>query len=368
MSRYVKPHILNMKPYSPGKPIADVKREFGISEVVKLASNENPFGPSPKAVQAAAKCLSESNLYPDGYCYELRTALAKKHHVDADMLLFGNGSDEIIHYLGVACLPDGTELMTGYPTFMQYAAAAMLADVTLVSVPTINWTFDVKAMAEQLSEKTRLVLIPNPNNPTGTYIKQHEMEYLIGKLPAGAMLVMDEAYWEYAQDAPDYPDSIAMVKSGAPVMVLRTFSKAYGLAGLRIGYGIASSDMVGSLNRIREPFNVNSVAQTSALAALGDTEFIDMVLKSNKSMLRFLEIECESLGLETIPSVANSIMIRVGSRANDIFHALMRQGYIVRTGDVFGMPEYLRITTGTPSQCEGFIKALKHVFAELGVG
>ncbi len=368
MSRFVKPHILGMKPYSPGKPIEDVKRELGISEVVKLASNENPFGPSPKGVSAAKASLDSLNLYPDGYCYKLRQALKDKHDIDADMLMFGNGSDEIIYYLGVGCLHDGTELMTGHPTFMQYATAARLANVTTVSVPTRNWTFDVKAMAEMLTEKTRLVIIPNPNNPTGTYITQSDVEYLIGKLPEGAILVMDEAYWEYAQDAPDYPDSIALVKAGAPVMVLRTFSKAYGLAGLRVGYGIADASIINALDRIREPFNVNSVAQAAALAALDDVKFIEMVLAQNKKMIQYMDLQFTMMGLETIPSVSNSIMVRVGPRANDVFHALMRKGYIVRTGDVFGMPEYLRITTGTAAQCEGFVSALKAVLSEPGVG
>ncbi len=360
---YIRKHIHNIAPYSPGKPISEVKRELGLTDIIKLASNENPQGPSPKAVEAGAKMLQEANLYPDGTCWDLRAALSRHLGVPQECLLFGNGSDEIIRMLGVTFLEPGDEVLTATPTFVQYVAAAKLNDVRAVTVPMqADLKYDLKAMRAQVNEHTKLVFIANPNNPTGTIVSAEELSAFVSDLPERVTVVMDEAYYEYV-DAPDYPQTIPMILNGAQMVTMRTFSKAYALAGLRIGYAVMSSELASAINRIREPFNVNLVAQAAACAALEDQEHIARAVALNRQGLDYFGKECNRLGLQWIPSQANCMMINVKKDSREVFEALLRKGVIVRSGDIFGLPTWIRVTTGTMEQNQRFIDALEEVLA-----
>jgi histidinol-phosphate aminotransferase len=277
----VPPHVQRLKPYVPGKPIEEVEREYGLTDILKLASNENPLGPSPRALEAVRAALSGLALYPDGSCYALVRALARHWEVRPENLAVGNGSDEIIHYLGVAFLRPGDEVLTGDPSFVRYEAAAVLNEAEYVAVPLREHRFDLEAMAERLSARTRIVFIANPNNPTGTMVSKAEVERFLDHCPEQALVVLDEAYYEYVDD-PAYPQSLDYVREGRNVVVLRTFSKIYALAGLRVGYGIARPEIIQALHQVREPFNVNSLAQAAAIASLEDPE---QVLRSRRANL-----------------------------------------------------------------------------------
>jgi histidinol-phosphate aminotransferase len=361
----VDDRILALKPYQPGKPIEEVKRELGLTgDIVKLASNENPLGPSPAALAALAEVLPKMALYPDGACHDLRAAVAAKLGVSGDQLVFGNGSDEVIHLLGLTFLQPGDEVVVGDPTFVLYEAAATLAGATTISVPLTRPGFahDTAAMADAFTERTRLVFIANPHNPTGTLVGKTEIDTLLDKLPPRAILILDEAYGEYVYgDVPDFPSALDYIRAGAPVIGLRTFSKMYGLAGLRVGYGVGSPEMIRLLNQPRSPFNTNLAAQVAATAAVNDDAFVAQTKETNAKGLKTLGDAFERLGLPFIPSYANFVMVDVQRPCRAVFDALLRQGVIVRTGDVFGLPTHLRVTIGTPEQNAVFLAALEAV-------
>jgi histidinol-phosphate aminotransferase len=363
--------ILALKPYIPGKPIEEVKREFGIiEEIVKLASNENPLGPSPKALEALQEALPKLALYPDGGCHDLREAVSKKRDVPGDWLIFGNGSDEIIHLIGLSLLTHGDEVVIGDPTFVLYEAAATLNGAKAVPVPLTRPDFrhDVKRMAEAFTPKTRLVFIANPHNPTGSTIGKREVEYLLERLPSRAILVLDEAYGEYVYDDPEFPAAIDYIRQGASVIGLRTYSKMYGLAGLRVGYGVAQPEIIAVLNQARSPFNVNLAAQAAAVAATYDDTFVERGKQVNAEGLQQLISAFDRLGLTYIPSQANFIMVDTKRPCREVFHALLRRAVIVRTGDIFGLPTMIRVTVGTREQNNKFITALETVLANLQEG
>ncbi len=356
----IRPNVLELEPYSPGKPIEEVKREFGLTDVVKLASNENPLGPSPRAIEAAARAMQTANLYPDGNCYELRQAVAKHVGVAPEYFLFGNGSDELIHYIGLTFLMPGDEVITGYPSFVRYDAAAKLNDAVLHLVPLREHRFDLPAILKQVNARTKLIFIANPNNPTGTVVTADEVESFVRDLPSHVVVVFDQAYQEYVSRA-DYPDTLRYVREGRNIIILRTFSKAYALAGLRVGYAIAHPEIIDAINRVREPFNVNSVAQSAALAALHDQEHLQRAVALNRQGLEYFYAQCDRLGLKYVRSEANCLMVDLGRDTQPIFQQLLRRGVIVRTGHIFGLPTYLRITTGKPEENERFIRALEEV-------
>lgn len=365
MALPIRPNILAMTPYSPGKPIDEVKRELGLTEVIKLASNENPLGPSPKAVEAVAKAAAEMHIYPDASGYELRKAIAEREGLSMDQVMLGNGSDELIRYLGDIFLQGSeTELIMGDPSFVRYDASARLADAVLTKIPLTNdLRHDIPAMAEAISARTRLVYIANPNNPTGTVVTRQEVDSLLEKLPSSAVLVLDEAYFEFARHLDDFPNSVDYVKAGARVVGLRTFSKAYGMAGIRVGYGFASPEITDAINRAREPFNINSLALAAGLAALSDQDHVHRTVELNRAGLTKIEQAAASLGFRTIPSFANFILININRPAEPIFQALLREGVIIRSGHVLGMPTYLRVSIGTPTEVDQFIAALRKVVA-----
>lgn len=362
----VRPNVLKMRPYSPGKPIEEVQRELGLTDVVKLASNENPLGPSPLAVRAVVEAAQGMNVYPDASGHKVREAIGAHFGIDPALVILGNGSDEILNVLGQVFLdgPDHRAVM-GWPSFLRYPATAELADSQCVKVPLDSgWKHDVGAMIAAVSPQTRIVFLANPNNPTGTLTTAQDVEKLLDALPAGAVLVLDEAYYEFARDVDGYPDSLSWVKEGRPVVVVRTFSKSYGLAGIRVGYAFTPPEVADAYNRVREPFDVNSLAQAAAVAALQDQEHLNKTLDTNRKGMDRICGRMRELGYEAVESHANFVCIEVGD-AKAIADALLHQGVIVRSGHVFDMPNHIRVTIGTQAEVERFLGAFELVAAQV---
>ncbi len=352
-----KPSVLTQPVYEPGKPIEHVARELGLDPdtIIKLASNENPFGPSPKAVAAAKRALEQGELYPDGSCFELRQKLAAAYGLGADQFVIGNGSNEIIELLGHAFVSPGDEVVMGAPAFVVYKLVTLLFGAKAVEVPLREWRHDLRAIAAAITPRTKLVYVCTPNNPTGTANAEAELLAFARALPDHVIGVFDEAYAEFLERAPDLRPLIA---EGRKVVCLRTFSKIYGLASLRIGYGYASAELCALLNRVRQPFNVNAIAQAAALAALDDREFAAKTARENRAGLAQLEQGCRALGLEIVPSVANFMLVKVGDGTR-VFDALQRRGVIVRPVKSYGLPEWIRVTVGSKDQNERFLAELK---------
>ena len=355
-----RPAVNRLVPYSPGKPIEETKREFGLTDVIKLGSNENALGPSPKAVEAMKAALCDLNLYPDGAAFSLKNALSVHVGLPAGCITVGNGSDELIHYLGIAYLRPGDNIVQGDPSFVRYESAAILNDTECVKVPLKNLTHDLDAMAEAINENTRIVFVCNPNNPTGTMNTKAEVERLLDRVPESALIILDEAYNEYV-DSAEYPDSVQYVKDGRNVIVLRTFSKIYGIAGLRVGYGLARPDIIRAVEQVREPFNVNSLAQVGATAALTDTEHLQRSVRNNAEGKKAFYAAFDAMGLPYAPSEANFVFVDVKRDCRPVYMSLLRKGVIVRTGDIFGLPTYLRVTIGSPLENERFLSELKAI-------
>lgn len=353
-------HVQRLRPYVPGKPIEEVEREYGVRNIIKLASNENPLGPSPRALEAIRAAAENLALYPDGSCYALTHALARHWDVAPENLAVGNGSDEIIHYLGLAYLRPGDEVLTADPTFVRYEAAAVLNQATYVAVPVRGFRYDLEAMAERISPRTRMVFIANPNNPTGTMVGRRELERFLERCPGQTLVVLDEAYCEYVEDA-DYPDGLVYVREGRNVVVLRTFSKIYALAGLRVGYGLARPEIIAALHQVREPFNVNSLAQAAALASLEDPEQVTRSRRANAEGRDYLYRELRRLDLPYVDTQANFVIADVRRPCRPVFDSLLRRGVIVRTGDIFGLPTCLRVTIGTAPDNQRFVRELEAV-------
>jgi len=352
-----------MTPYSPGKPISEVKRELGLDTVVKLASNENPLGPSPKAISAVEAAAKDMHLYPDGAAFDLRAAISRKFGLPGDQIVMGNGSDELIHFLGLLLLgsPED-EVIVGDPSFVRYDSAADLAPATLVKVPLdSNQRHDLTAMAARASVHTKLIFIANPNNPTGTIVRKPELDSFLKDLPAQVTVVLDEAYFEFAADVPGYPNSVEYVKDGQPVVGLRTFSKAYGLAGIRIGYAFAPADIADGLERAREPFNVNSLAQVAAIAALSDEDHVRRTVENNRLGMERMVTCLHEHGAKTWESFGNFVYADLGRPSAPVYQSLLKEGIIIRSGDVFGAPNCARITVGTEAEVNAFIEALNKV-------
>ncbi len=351
-------NIENLAVYHPGKPIEEVQRELGLREVIKLASNENPLGPSPKAIEAITKFAGQVNLYPDGSCYRLKKALARELDVSEDQLFIGNGSNEIIQIMSLTYLNPGDETIMPVPSFPRYEPLTRLMNGVAHQVPLKDFRMDLPAMAGLINDRTKMIYICNPNNPTGNIATKKEMDTFLEKVPPHVMVVLDEAYFEFADD-PVYPDGVEYLKRGHNVIALRTFSKIYGLAGLRVGYGVANPEVVSCLNRVREPFNVNLLAQEAALAALEDQEYIEKVIENNRLGREYFYSEFDKMGLEYIPTQANYIFVNVEEDEKEIFRKLLEKGVIVRGG--FGYPTWIRITIGTPDQNKTLLAALKEV-------
>lgn len=353
-------NVTRLIPYRPGKPIEEVKRELGLTDVVKLASNENALGPAPRAMEAMREAIAHVHHYPDGSCHDLRAALAAHLGLPGDHLIFGNGSDDIIHLLGVTFLTPGDEVIQADVTFTRYEAAAILNGAGCHKVPVRDWTHDLEAMADRFNARTRLIFIANPNNPTGTMVTAKEVRAFLRRVPERALVVFDEAYYEYVS-RDDYPDSLEYVREGRNVIVLRTFSKAYGLAGLRIGYGIAPPEIIHYLDQVREPFNVSLMAQAAGAAALEDVEHVRRTREMNAAGRKRFYEAFDAFGLAYAPTEANFVWVDVGRDSRAVFQALLQRGVIVRTGDIFGAETFLRVTIGTARETEKFLGALKEV-------
>jgi histidinol-phosphate aminotransferase len=354
-----RPAVLTQPTYEPGKPIEDVARELGLdpAKIIKLASNENPNGPSPRAVHAAERALEQGQLYPDGGCYALRQRLATEYGLGADQFVIGNGSNEILELLGHVFLGPGDEAVMGDPAFVVYKLVTLLFGARAVEVPLVNFTHDLPAMARAITPRTKLVFVATPNNPTGTTNDPAELLAFVRGLPEHVVCVVDEAYAEYVAQAPDLRPLIA---EGRKVICLRTFSKIHGLASFRVGYGYASPALAGLLNRVRQPFNVNAIGQAAALGALADRDFARQCAQDNRAGLAQLEAGFRALGLEYVPSVANFILVKVGDGLK-VFDALQRRGVIVRPVKSYGLPDWVRITVGTQAQNVRVLAELKHV-------
>jgi histidinol-phosphate aminotransferase len=347
--------VCDIPVYEAGRPIEEVARELGRrpQSIIKLASNENALGPSPKAVAAMRRALPSAHLYPDGGAFYLRQGLARSLGVGIENLILGSGSNEVIELIYHAFVAPGDEVVAGDRAFVIYKFMAKMFQARCIEVPFQNHTHDLAAMRAAISSKTKLVFIANPNNPTGTRVSNAALGKFIRSLPAQVITVIDEAYYEFLDDP---PPSIAWAQRHN-VIVLRTFSKIVGLAGLRIGYGVAAADCIALLQRVRQPFNVNSLAQVGALAALGDGAHILRTKTMTRRGLTWLEQQCRRLKLETVPSCANFILIRVGD-GDKIFAGLQQRGIIVRPMRAYKMPEWLRVTVGLPAQNRKFIATL----------
>src|SRR5215467_5063575 len=353
-------HILGIAPYEPGKPIEELERELGIPDAIKLASNENPLGPSDRVQKAIAAALLTLNRYPDGSGFFLRQALAKKHGVTPEQIILGNGSNELIELLVRTFLKPGDEAVVPHPSFVVYPMIVQAAGGIRVMVMLKDYRLDLDAMARAITPLTKMVFIANPNNPTATIVTADEVERFMGRVPERTIVVFDEAYIEFAL-GPDFPDALAFVKQGRKVAVLRTFSKAASLAGLRVGYGASDADAIALMNRIRQPFNVNSLAQAAALAALEDEPHVQECVRMIDTGRQFLYDEFTTLGIRYVPSRANFILVDVGRSASDIYQRLLKEGVIVRPMTPFGMESALRVTVGTPEENRRLVKALKTV-------
>ncbi len=355
----------SIHPYVPGKPIDEVKREYGLDDVIKMASNENPLGVSPRAVDAMRNALSRLNHYPDGANYEFRSALAAHFHVDLSQVAVGNGADDLILELSMAFLDEGDEVVVSRSSFPMYDIYAAAMRARLVKTPlTPQLGIDLDAMADAVTDRTRLIYVCNPNNPTGTIVGAREVDRFMERVPERVVVVMDEAYVEMV-DSNDFPDSLAYVRNGRPnVVVLRTFSKVYGLAGIRIGYGFAHSDILSTMFKIKPPFNVNVLAQAAGIAALGDGDFVAHSVEANRQGRQFLYEGLAQLGLEYAPSHTNFILVRFGPHAGDVQQALLERGVIVRPCGGYDLPEYLRISIGKAEENARFLHELEAVLAD----
>jgi len=354
----VPDYIRNLVPYAPGKPIEEVEREYGIYGAAKLASNENPIGPSPKAVAALKARLDELNLYPDGDSYYLKASLAKKLGVSRDQLIVGNGSNELIELAARTFMRPGDEAVVSKGTFVAYRLVLDAMGCATHSVPLRNFAYDLEAMAKAVTPDTRCVFLANPNNPTGTIYRRAEWESFLEALGPDVLVVADEAYFEYVDD-PDYPDSLRYHSERRSLLTLRTFSKLYGLAGLRIGYGIGSAEVVKLMNQVRQPFNVNAASQWAAVAALDDTEHMERSLALNRAGKDYMTGELDALGVPYVAGHANFLLVETGDVPR-VFEALLRLGVIVRPLGK-DLPEHIRVTIGTREENEKFIKALARV-------
>jgi histidinol-phosphate aminotransferase len=356
-------HILGIAPYEPGKPVEELERELGIHDAIKLASNENPLPPSDRVQKAIESHLVNLNRYPDGSGYYLRQALARKHEVTADQVVLGNGSNELIELIVRTFLRPGDEAVVPHPSYVVYPMIVQAAGGIRVMVMLKDHRIDLEAMARAITPMTKMVFIANPNNPTATIVTDDEVSHFISRLPERTIVVFDEAYVEFAH-GPDFPDVLPYVAQGRKVVVLRTFSKAASLAGLRVGYGIADADAVALMNRIRQPFNVNALGQVAALAALDDESHTLECVRMIEAGRHYLYDEFNALGVKYVPSRANFILVDVGRSASDIYQRLLKEGVIVRPLTSFGMESALRITVGTPQENRRLAKALRKVLGK----
>jgi histidinol-phosphate aminotransferase len=362
MKKAMRKFIGNLTPYPPGKPIEELERELGITGSIKLASNENPLGPSPKAVSAIRKNLNNIHRYPDGSCYYLRQKLATKFGLPMERITVGNGSNEIIKLVVHLFLSRDEEVIIPMPTFLLYEKVVESFDGKIVSVPLSNFSIDLSAVFEKISPRTKIIFLSNPNNPTGKALKKKEIVNFLHSLPPGIAVILDEAYIEFATDT-NVVSAVELLDLYPGLVILRTFSKAYGLAGLRIGYGFASDIIINGMNLIRQPFNVNYLAQVAALAALDDQEFLDKTFAMIRDGLAFLYSQLDLMGIEYVETQTNFFLIKTPLGAQETYQRMLREGVIVRSMESFGLKDYIRLNVGSPEENERFVKSLKKIIS-----
>jgi histidinol-phosphate aminotransferase len=355
----LNPALSNLPVYQPGRPIEEVAREHNlpVESVIKLASNENPLGPSPKAVAAMRKALDSLHLYPDGNAFYLKRKVAEKLAVKPEQIVFGNGSNEIIEFVGHALMRPGTDIVVSEYCFAIYPIMARMFGANVVTVPARNLGHDIPAMLGAITPQTRVLFVANPNNPTGTLAPKKEIEELVEQVPDSVLLVMDEAYIDFLDERADLLPLVRSLKK-PNLLLMRTFSKIYGLAGLRLGYGVGHPDLISALEKVRQPFNINSLIQAGAIAALDDEEHLTRTRRNNQEGLRFYSGTLRELNLEFASSAANFVLVRVGD-GQKVFEAMQRQGVITRPMGGYKLPEWIRITIGTPQENERCLTALK---------
>jgi histidinol-phosphate aminotransferase len=362
MWKYANPQLRNLQPYEPGKPVEDLARELGLEpgKIIKLASNENPLGPSPAARRAMIETLERSHFYPDGGGFYLREAIAEELGLSMANVILGNGSNEIIEFLGHAYLQPGDEVVVAKHSFAVYRLMAQLFGAKVVDVPDPDFVADLDGMLTAITPRTKEVFIANPNNPTGTMVFQDAIDRFMSRVPEHVMVVFDEAYYEFLDEAPDV---LKYVRAGRNVVVLRTFSKIQGLANLRIGYGLAAPEIVEVLQRARQPFNANGIAQAGALAGMRDKAHMEATRRVTEEGRNFLQAEFLDMNLEFVPSHANFVLVRVGD-GKKVFEALLRRGIIVRAMGSYGLPEWIRVSVGTMPQNTAFVAELRDLDRE----
>lgn len=360
LSDLTQPQIQTIQPYMPGKPISELQRELGLTRITKLASNENPLGASPKALAAIEKALKDIARYPDGNAFDLKNTLAKFLNVDIKQVAVGNGSNELLEFVGRVFAGAGDEIVYSQYGFAVYPITAQIVGATGVEVKAKNFGHDLMAMSQAITPKTKIVYVANPNNPTGTCFSQTEWEDFMRSVPANVLVVLDEAYLEYVEN-PDYPNGLNYLADYPNLILCRTFSKAYGLASLRVGYMVASEEIISYINRVRAAFNVSHLAQVAAEAALHDQQFVQASVELNRQQKHYIYQTMNELGLEFIPSEGNFLCVYFGKDAADINQKLLQQGVIVRPVANYGLGDYLRVSIGSKAENQHFIDSLKQV-------
>lgn len=363
MKRLTTQKIEKLVPYPPGKPIEELEREWGISGSIKLASNENPMGPSPMAVKAIMDNLNKLNRYPDGSSYYLKNRISEVFGFPPERILTGNGSNELIELIIRAFLLEGEEVLQPFPTFLVYEIIVNGAGGEMISVPLKNFLINLDDVIKAITPRTKIIFINNPNNPTGTGISKEDMLSFLREVPEEIIIVIDEAYIEFASNK--VANGLELLDKRDRLIILRTFSKLYGLAGLRIGYGFSSKEIVDYINRIRQPFNSNLLAQTAALSALDDHEFVSDTLELVSNGLKYLYSKLDEIGLDYIPTEANFFLIKVPPGGKNIYNLMLKEGVIVRPMDSYGLEDYIRINVGLPEENERFINSLKKVLSNI---
>lgn len=358
--------VQSLHPYQPGKPISELAREFGLNEddIVKLASNENPLGPSAKVLAAITNALPELTLYPDGAGFALKKALSDKFGIAQNQITLGSGSSDILDFVTRVFVNDGDNVVTSQHAFAVYGIVSSIVGAQCIAAPAQHYGHDLDAMLAAINERTKVVFVTNPNNPTGTWVSKQQLTAFLDRVPAHILVLLDEAYFEFVQDA-DYPNGLALLPHYPNLVVARTFSKAYGLAALRVGYGVSSPEIADLFNRVRPPFNVNSLALAAAVAALDDDDYVQRSIENNRAGLRQLEQGFHALKLAYIPSVANFIAFQMpaGVKAAEVFQKLLAKGVIVRPVAGYELPDHLRVSVGTAAENATFLHALAAVLA-----
>lgn len=359
-----QPGITELKPYQPGKPVEELERELGLTDIVKLASNENPLGPSAKVVSGLAEQLSELSRYPDGSAFLLKNKLQQTFGLDPERITVGNGSNDVLELIARVFLGPGLESIVSEHSFVVYPLVTKSLGADLKVIPAKHFGQDLDATVAAISAKTRIIFIANPNNPTGTRVSLPVLVKFLDQVPEEVLVVLDEAYFEYALEK-DHPNGLELVDQYPNLIVTRTFSKAYGLAGLRIGYAVSHPEIADLMNRVRQPFNVNAMSLAAALIAIDDTAHLAESVQTNTQGMKFLTQACSQLGLEYIPSAGNFLTVDVGRNAMPIYDALLSEGVIVRPIGVYGLPNHLRVTVGLPSENARFVDALQKVLTHV---